>query len=207
MLLGQYQSTIGQRVIDSFDIKTYPGDSNRAAELGLSAAEAAAYAAIAQYGGKYIIQGGKLVIQKAQVATDAIKDAIGGVKGSQVTINRLKGIQFQDDVLVALGKPVQSTTRINTVIIGGKEVTIIPDGSGTTILLNDANALIEVKDVQYLANRNQLRGYFATGRPVSLVVNAQTKISEPVVNQIRTNGGTINVFNPVTKTFTPWVAL
>ena len=78
-LLGQYQSTIGQRVLDSFDIKTYPGDSNRAVELGLSAAEAAAYTALFQFGGKYVIQGGKLIVQKAQTARGAIKEAIEGM--------------------------------------------------------------------------------------------------------------------------------
>ena len=94
-LLGQYQSSEGQRVLDSFNVKTYPGDSNRAKELGLSAAEAAAFAALAQGVGKYIIQGGKLLIEKAQVAKNSIREAIDGVVGRNAVKEEIKFTRSQ----------------------------------------------------------------------------------------------------------------
>ncbi len=45
-----------------------------------------------------------------------------------------------------------------------------------------------------------LRGYGATGKPVTLVVNMNTKISETVKNSILSNKGTIQRFDPIKNT-------
>jgi len=63
-----------------------------------------------------------------------------------------------------------------------------------------------VKDVISLSNSNQFRGYFATGKPVELIVSTRNvTISEPLEKEILKNGGSIQIFDPITKTFTPWV--
>ncbi|EXE16554.1 POTRA domain, ShlB-type family protein [Acinetobacter baumannii 1106579] len=49
-----------------------------------------------------------------------------------------------------------------------------------------------------------LRGYAATGKPVSLVVNMNTKISETVKNNILSNKGTIQRFDPIKQTLHPY---
>jgi filamentous hemagglutinin len=80
----------------------------------------------------------------------------------------------------------------------GTLVTVIPDAQSTTLIT-------EVKDVVNLSNSDQFRAYFATNRRIDLIVSPNTKtISKPLEELIYRSKGSIHIFDPATKTFTPW---
>ncbi|NOT15283.1 MAG: hypothetical protein HOP21_06830 [Methylotenera sp.] len=92
-----------------------------------------------------------------------------------------------------LGEQFNETERSN-----GKSVTVIPDA------LKDAT-IIEAKDVKYLSNSDQFRGYLATDKPIQLYVSPNTKISSPLYDLIiNKSQGSIQVFDPITKSLTEW---
>lgn len=68
-LLGQYESTIGQRVLDSFSVANFPGEQNRMLELGLSATEALVYSLLGKAVTK-VVDGNKLVITRQEDKTE-----------------------------------------------------------------------------------------------------------------------------------------
>ena len=63
-LFGTYQSQDGQRVLDSFNIETYPGERNRMAELGINGAKAAIILATAKFGAGLLNKAEGVVIGK-----------------------------------------------------------------------------------------------------------------------------------------------
>jgi len=130
------------------------------------------------------------VAAATEIATDPIR-------GANILRNAERGRQFQKDVLAALEIP-ENKERIRVTIDDGKLVTVIPDAQSTTLIT-------EAKDVVNLSNSDQFRGYFATRRPINLIVSPNTKtISEPLQKLIDASGGSIRVFDPTTRTFTPW---
>jgi len=117
--------------------------------------------------------------------------------------NAARGRAYQSaalDALDTLGHIKPNSQKFTVDIGDGKMVTVLPDA------LSNGGSIIEVKDVISLSNSNQFRGYFATGKPVELIVSTRNvTISEPLEKEILKNGGSIQIFDPITKTFTPWV--
>lgn len=110
----------------------------------------------------------------------------------------MNGKEFETSAASKLG--VQRNTDRQMITVKTErdgQINIIPDAFG------NGRTLVEFKNVQYLSDTKQLRGYEATGKPVSLVVNMNTKISATVQNAIFKNNGTIQRFNPITKTVHP----
>jgi len=115
---------------------------------------------------------------------------------ARVLANAAKGNLFESSLLNTLNLD-KNTQRITVTLESGKEVTVIPDALGTTI--------IEAKNVKYLSNSNQFRGYFATGKPIDLYVSPGTTISGPLQNALSSNpANLIKTFDPVTKKITNW---
>lgn len=80
-------------------------------------------------------------------------------------------------------------------------INIIPDAFG------DGLILVEFKNMTYLSNTKQLRGYAETKRPVELIVNMNTKISKTVQDNILKNGGSIQRFDIKTQKPVPYLDL
>ncbi len=143
----------------------------------------------------------KALIQEAKVLSEAgdTINAAAKLDAAQIIVaNAARGKAFEDGVLAALDLP-KNTVRIPVTLPGGKSVTVIPDA------LKDVT-IIEAKDVKYLSNSDQFRGYLATGKEIQLYVSPDTKISKPLYDKIINNlaGGSIQVFDPVTKALTKW---
>lgn len=116
-----------------------------------------------------------------------------------VTRNRMNGKEFETSVASKLGVKRNTDRQMITIKTERDgQINIIPDAFG------NGGTLVEFKNVQYLTDTKQLRGYAATGKPVSLVVNMNTKISETVKNNILSNKGTIQRFDPIKQTLHPY---
>ncbi|MDU6101677.1 MAG: putative toxin, partial [Acinetobacter sp.] len=117
------------------------------------------------------------------------------VKKDVVTRNRLNGKEFEMSAASKLGVKRNTDRQMITIKTERDgQINIIPDAFG------NGGTLVEFKNVQYLTDTQQLRGYGATGKPVTLVVNMNTKISETVKNSILSNKGTIQRFDPIKNT-------
>ena len=65
--------------------------------------------------------------------------------------------------------------------------------------------LIEVKDVKRLDITDQIRGYLASPEAVHIIISPKTEwVSPTIMNALDKNGGIIEIYDPVTKLFTPW---
>jgi len=115
--------------------------------------------------------------------------------------NAARGRAYQSAALDSLSElgHIKPNSQKFTVDIGdGKTVTVLPDA------LTNGGTIIEIKDVINLSNSDQFRGYFATGKPVELIVSTRNlTISNPLKKLVYESGGSIKVFDPVTKTFSP----
>ncbi|MEN8976497.1 DUF637 domain-containing protein, partial [Acinetobacter baumannii] len=121
------------------------------------------------------------------------------VKKDVVTRNRLNGKEFEMSAASKLGVKRNTDRQMITIKTERDgQINIIPDAFG------NGGTLVEFKNVQYLTDTQQLRGYGATGKPVTLVVNMNTKISETVKNSILSNKGTIQRFDPIKNTLHPY---
>lgn len=146
-------------------------------------------------GGKLVKKGAKAVgilhdLNKAAAAEHRIAKTAAN--------NRIKGISFQNSAIEALGLS-GNTQKIKNITIGkDKTVSIIPDATIGGI----KGTLVEIKNVNYLSNTNQLRGYAATNQPILLVVHPRTRISGKVQLMVRESKGKIQVFDPKTKKLT-----
>ena len=141
-----------------------------------------------------------------------ITKALGSVENvtaaTRIAANQAKGADFEKAVLTYLGEA--KNTEAFTVKVGEKAVTFIPDG------LVGGDKLLEIKNVAYLTNSPQLRAYAEAERlgvatagglklqPIELVVNPNTKISKPLLAMIEQRGGSVKVFDPVSKTMRPY---
>ena len=127
----------------------------------------------------------------------AIEDIADSIRAANRQRAFDRGRKFEKDVLEELELP-EKKKRISVTMNDGTLVTVIPDAQSTTLI-------IEVKDVVNLSNSDQFRAYFATRRPINLIVSPNTQtISKPLRDLIRDSGGSIRTFDPATKTFTPW---
>lgn len=145
-------------------------------------------------------------IGKATDLGNALSHMPSVIAAERIAANQAKGISFENAVLEYLSEA--KNTHAFTVQVGAKTVTVIPDG-----ILN-GEKILEVKNVGYLSNSNQLRAYaelVETGgvdkldnavrfQAIELIVNPNTIISDPLKKMIKETGGNIKVFDPVTKT-------
>lgn len=82
----------------------------------------------------------------------------------------------------------------------GEIASIIPDATIDGI----KGTLVEIKNVGYLSDTRQIRGYAATNQPILLVVHPRTKISGTVQDVVLKSRGKIQVFDPQTKKLTDY---
>jgi filamentous hemagglutinin len=117
--------------------------------------------------------------------------------GGNLAENVARGADFECGALCELGLP-KNTQALEVDMGGGVIRTVIPDAM-------DGKILVEAKDIQYITNFGQLRAYAASDHPVRLIVSSNTeRISKPLQDVILKNGGSIEIFDLTTKTFTPW---
>ena len=126
-------------------------------------------------------------------------DKIG--KAAQLAINKARGSKFERAVLKAKGLIKHTAGK------GGEGYAYSHEGRALPDAMN-ATAMTEVKNVITLSYTKQLRimVWFAraTGRTLNLVVSPRNvSISKPLEKAIGETGGKIEVFDPVTKAFTP----
>ncbi|HGU9764616.1 TPA: DUF637 domain-containing protein [Acinetobacter baumannii] len=94
------------------------------------------------------------------------------VKKDVVTRNRLNGKEFEMSAASKIG--VQRNTDRQMISVKTEkdgEINIIPDAFGK------GNTLIEFKNVKYLSDTQQFRGYAETKQPITLVINPNTTYS------------------------------
>ncbi|ENW41775.1 TPA: DUF637 domain-containing protein [Acinetobacter baumannii] len=116
------------------------------------------------------------------------------VKKDVVTRNRLNGKEFEMSAASKIG--VQRNTDRQMISVKTEkdgEINIIPDAFGK------GNTLIEFKNVKYLSDTQQFRGYAETKQPITLVINPNTTYSKTIENVIRTSNGVIYAFDQKTR--------
>ncbi len=125
---------------------------------------------------------------------------------SQVTINRQNGAEFEQQVIDTLAPVggVKNTIPKTVTLSNGTEVTTIPDLWGRNV-----GGLLEAKNVQNLSLSPQLRAQAQiareTGQPMNLVVSTRTqRVSGPLLNDVRSTGGDVYIYDPATNSLTPW---
>lgn len=112
--------------------------------------------------------------------------------------NRTKGISYQGSVIETLNLTGNTQKIRNLKTVKGEVVSIIPDATIDGI----KGTLVEIKNVGYLSDTRQIRGYAATNQPILLVVHPRTKISGTVQEMVDGSKGKIQVFDPQTKKLT-----
>jgi filamentous hemagglutinin len=116
-----------------------------------------------------------------------------------ITRNRLNGKEFETSAASKLG--IQRNTDRQMITVKTErdgQINIIPDAFG------NGGTLVEFKNVKYLSDTKQLRGYEATKKPIELVVNMDTVVTKTVRDNILANGGRIQRFNSKTQTVHPY---
>lgn len=111
-----------------------------------------------------------------------------------ITRNRLNGKEFETSAASKLG--IQRNTDRQMITVKTErdgQINIIPDAFG------DGGTLVEFKNLKYITDTKQFRGYAATKKPVTLVINPDTKYSSTIEQTIRESKGTIYTFDQKTK--------
>jgi filamentous hemagglutinin len=116
--VGPYQSTEGQRVKDSFDLETYPGERDRAAELGMDGARSALGYGLGKLAGR-LAAGPAPVKGETSVATTASKAE-----------NEL--LSGRESPAVAKYNDATKRTEEDLSVLDQKAATHILDGDGPT---------------------------------------------------------------------------
>ncbi|WP_081260049.1 putative toxin, partial [Moraxella catarrhalis] len=107
----------------------------------------------------------------------------------------LSGRDFQNSAAKALGvKQNTKATRVTTEKDG--EILVIPDA------FDGKGNIIEFKNVKYLSDTAQFRGYAATNKPIHLVINTHSTYSETIKNTIKQSAGVIQRYDPESKKLT-----
>ncbi len=122
----------------------------------------------------------------------------------QITLNRQSGIEFERQVIEALGHvgARKNTTLLTTRLPNGAQATTIPDLWGKNV-----GGMLEVKNVQRLSMSNQLRTQIQiardTGQPLNIVVSPKTiNVSMKIIRKVRRTGGDVYRYNPKTGDLT-----
>jgi histone H3/H4 len=112
------------------------------------------------------------------------------------------GRAFEKEVLEQLG--LASTKELRVVTIeNGIRVAFIPDGISQV-----GKVLVECKDVKKLSMSNQLRAYFASAETATIIVSPKTThITHEIIRHIEQLDGSIEIYDPITKTFSKWPGL
>ena len=140
-----------------------------------------------------------LAFDAAALAASAASNAAVSVVTQQVRRNAAAGRAFENSVIEALGNgATKNTQRVTSSGLG----TAIPD-------LLTSSALTEIKNATSISFGRQLQIEAAeaasSGIPFNLIVSPRTSyISGPLQEAIHRTGGTITVFDPVTRAFRPW---
>ena len=201
-------------------------------EVGTAVAEAAAGDALGGASLLPVVVGGKVAVMNGDEVLGFIDEATGSFKRAadaaydanavreaaaairearrlqrepaQITINREQGIEFERQVVDALGHVgAGKNTMAHTVPLGdGTRVTTVPDLWGRNV-----GGVLEAKNVQKLSLSNQLRAQIKLARennqPFNLVVSPRTRtVSEPLRDAVKKTRGHIYVYNPATKDLT-----
>ncbi|WP_114391083.1 putative toxin [Notoacmeibacter marinus] len=127
-------------------------------------------------------------------------------RGAQITINRQNGAEFEQQVIDALGLVggVKNTTPKTVTLLNGAKVTTIPG-----LWSRNVGGLLEAKNVQNLSLSPQLRAQAQiareTGQPMNLIVSPRTqRVSGPLLDDVRSTGGNVHIYDPATDILTPW---
>ena len=145
--------------------------------------------------GQPVLQQGSSYFTLAQNGT-RVEVQAPRLGNSTIEANAARGNAFQTDAITAAG--VNSNTKQMTFTDPrGGSYTIVPDG-------RSGGWLIEVKDAQSVGWSRQWDGYQASRQPIHLIVSEGTRISPQIESMIIERGGRFEVFNPATRTFTPW---
>lgn len=112
----------------------------------------------------------------------------------QVTINSANGRAFESAVIYALGA-TKNTTPLTVPGLGTSIPDVMPESDVT-----------EIKNVLNLLYTNQLKIQVQRAdSSFNLIVSPRTQsISQPLQDAVRTSGGNIQIYDPVTGEFTPW---
>jgi hypothetical protein len=135
--------------------------------------------------------------EQRNAASDAEWETQNAVEQKpQVVQNGANGRAFENSVIDALSGVTKNTTPYTV------------DGLGTSIpdLVDESGNITEIKNVVNLSFTRQLQiqAQSAEGS-FNLIVSPRTQsISTPLFNAVQESGGTIQVFDPATRTFTPW---
>ncbi|WP_120430490.1 two-partner secretion domain-containing protein [Acinetobacter baylyi] len=111
-----------------------------------------------------------------------------------ITRNRLNGKEFETSAASKLG--IQRNTDRQMITVKTErdgQINIIPDAFG------NGGTLVEFKNLKYITDTKQFRGYAATKKPVTLVINPDTKYSSTIENTIRDSKGIIYTFDQTTQ--------
>lgn len=111
-----------------------------------------------------------------------------------ITRNRLNGREFETSAANKLG--IQRNTDRQMITVKTErdgQINIIPDAFG------NGGTLVEFKNLKYITDTKQFRGYAATKKPVTLVINPDTKYSSTIEQTIRESKGAIYIFDQKTK--------
>lgn len=132
--------------------------------------------------------------------------AVAPNRTPQVTINRQNGAEFEQQVIDALGPVggVKNTTPQTVTLSNGTVVTTIPDLWGRNV-----GGLLEAKNVQNLSRSPQLQAQAEiarrNGEPMNLIVSPRTQsVSVPLLDDVRSTGGDVFIYNPITDSISPW---
>lgn len=148
---------------------------------------------------------------KVAEAANVLEDLHGGAKATgvvsevpQITLNRQSGAAFERQVVEAFAHVggVKNTTPVTVQLPNGAQVTTIPDLWGGNV-----GGILEVKNVLELSMSDQLRAQIKvasdTGQPLNLVVSPRTNnVSGELMRQVRSTGGDVYRYNPVTGDLT-----
>ncbi|WP_180046036.1 MULTISPECIES: DUF637 domain-containing protein [unclassified Acinetobacter] len=111
-----------------------------------------------------------------------------------ITRNRLNGREFEVSAASKLGIQRNSNREMITVRTERDgQINIIPDAFG------NGGTLVEFKNLKYITDTKQFRGYAATKKPVTLVINPDTKYSSTIEQTIRESKGAIYTFDQKTQ--------
>jgi RHS repeat-associated protein len=126
----------------------------------------------------------------------------GPTAADRMVANADNGKIFEKVVLNELGLE-KNTESITKAIGKGNPLTKIPDALGAE------RGVFEIKDWKYVPFNPQLKvemlSAIDNNMPMYLIVSPQTRVSMPAILHINATGGGVFVFDPFTRTFSPYI--
>ncbi len=168
MLIGDYSSTIGQRVLDSFNPNTYPGDQNRSAELGVNAGIAAGLGGLGYKAAPYVSS----LLSKMTPYVDDVVARVGKASGAEET-----------NSITKTGTVFDAITPTQSVYTGS----VIPR-SFEMSLSNGQRVWVAGNATEHLAEYAQMKALNYTPDAVRLASQEQLVSLQSAVNVAIKNG-------------------